>query len=240
MMPYRCYLRLLAGFCLLLGGCTPSLNRPNDPFANLSAADVYLRKGVEYMEMGNYRVAQQDLNKAISLDRRNSEAHNALAVLSEKLDQPAEATRHFEQALALDPDNHAARNNYARFLCARGQRPQAQQQFQRVIEARLYAHPEVALTNAGLCAESGGDKIQAEQLFRKALTRQTDFAPALLALSRLSQANGQSLSARGFLQRYLEVAEPDAESLRLGMAIEHSLGNVEAVEKYQRLLDKRF
>lgn len=224
----------------LLNGCTPNPSRSNDPFAALSASDVYLRKGVEYMEIGNYRVAQHDLQKAIDLDSHNSEAHNALAVLAEKLEQPSEATRHFERALALDSENHAARNNYARFLCASGRRQEAMQQFQRVIAAKLYAHPELALTNAGLCAESAGDRLQAEQFFRKTLALQADFPPALLALARLSQANRQALSARGFLQRYLDAAPASPEVLRLGVQIENSLGNDEAAEAYQRRLSEGF
>ncbi|MGI9213434.1 MAG: hypothetical protein ACR2HF_13260, partial [Methylococcaceae bacterium] len=60
-----------------------------------------------------------------------------------------------------------------------------------------------------------------------------------LGMARVSQSTGQHLSARAFLQRYLEVAEPDSDVLRLGMAIESSLGNAEAAEAYGRRLNAR-
>lgn len=233
---------LLTAFCLLsLAGCaSSSLGRSNDdPSLRHSAADIYLRKGVEYMERGNYQVAQQDLLKAIALDETNSEAHDALGVLAERLEQPEEANRHFKRALMLDPQNLAAHNNYARFLCGRGQHAEALSHFRQVIDSKLYAHPEVALTNAGLCAESDGDTHVAEQYLRKALSRSPVFAPALLGMARISQSTGQHLSARAFLQRYLEVAEPDSDVLRLGMVIESSLGNAEAAEAYGRRLNAR-
>jgi type IV pilus assembly protein PilF len=97
----------------------------------------------------------------------------------------------------------------------------------------------MALTNAGLCAESSGDAATAEHYLRQALALQVDFAPALLAMARISQAAGRSLPARGFLARYLEVAEPEAEALQLGMAIERSLDNDTAVEDYARRLGRR-
>ncbi len=224
----------LSGVCLLLGACT--VTRPAPSASAAEVAGVYLGKGVEYMARGNYPVARQDLHKALALDPGNSAVHNALAVLAERLEQPDEAIRHFEAALKLDPDNLAARNNYARYLCRHGQPREALVQFRQVTDSRLYAQPQIALTNAGLCAESSGDAALAEQYLREALTRQVDFAPALLALARISQARGRSLPARGFLERYLEVTEPDAGALQLGIAIERSLGNDAAVEDYARRL----
>jgi type IV pilus assembly protein PilF len=233
-------LRWLAAACLLLSGCVSLTDRSNGSPDQSRAADIYLRKGVEYMERGNYRVAREDLQKAVALDGHNSEAHNALAVLLERMEQPGEAARHFREALQQDPDNLAARNNLARFLCTRGQPEEALRQFQRVIDSRLYPHPEVALTNAGLCAETVGDADQAERYLRRALAFRADFAPALGALARLSQCRGQHLAARGFLQRYLERTQPDAATLRLGMAIETSLGNLDAAASHARQLRQRW
>ncbi len=225
-------------FSIAMLGCTPAMQRNNDPYAALSASDVYLRKGVEYMNIGNYKVARQDLERAITLDRHNSEAHNALAVLSEKLEQTTEAEHHYQQALQLDPENQAARNNYGRLLCQSGRKGEAMQAFATVIASRLYNHPELALTNAGQCAESQGDAHRAEDYYREALLKETDFPPALLALARLNQARGDSLRARGFLTRYLDISPADVAALRMGIAIENSLGNPEAAAGYRQTLEQ--
>jgi type IV pilus assembly protein PilF len=214
--------------------------RPNDPFAQLSASQVFIQKGVHYMEKGLYDIALQDLKKAVELDGSNSEAHNALGVLYEKLDDFANADSSFRKAISLKPDNFAARNNYGRFLCARGNSAAAFDQFKTVIDTKLYGQPWVPLTNSGICARSIGKLADAEQYLRDALAAQPNFAPALIEMARISRDGRQYLSARGFLQRYFDAAGANAEALLLGVEIEVALGNRQQAEDYAESLRKRF
>jgi type IV pilus assembly protein PilF len=229
--------------CIAVAGCSPSLTRPtraNDPYGTLSASEVYLQKGVQYMEAGNYEVALQDLKRAIELDRRNSEAYNAIAVLYQRLEQPREADANFRKAVSANAENFGARNNYGRFLCTQGKYAEGLEQFQKVIDSRLYNLPWVALTNAGLCARAGGKRAEAEQYLRKALEYQPGFPPALLEMARLSREGGQYLSARAFLERFQGATDPTPESLWLGIEIETALGNSDTAAKYARTLLESF
>jgi type IV pilus assembly protein PilF len=220
-----------------LVGC--SSKAPRDS-SDASISDIYLQKGVRYMEAGQYEVALQDLQHAVELDGRNSEAHNALAVLYERLDRPGSAEEHFRRAVSLDAGNSSALNNYGRFLCAQGQYDKAMENFRRVIDSKLYKQPWIALTNAGLCANSSGKKKEAEDYLRRALEINPTFPPALLELAKLSLETGQYMSARAFLQRYEAVAEPDAQSLWLGVQTENALGNFQTADDYINALRSRF
>lgn len=208
--------------------------RANDPLSELSASKIYIEKGVRYMEDGYYDIALQDLKRAVDLDDENSEAHNALAVLYQKVDDYANAEASFKKAVSLKQDNYAARNNYGRFLCERGKFPEAFDQFRQVIGNKLYPTPWIPLTNAGRCAHLAGKKTDAESYLREALDMQPDFPPALLEMAHLSQEAGQHMSARGFLERFFSVAGKTPESLQLGIEIETSMGNVAGAEEYRR------
>lgn len=229
--------------CAALAACGASKTRTiraNDPYGALSESEIYVQKGVQYMEAGNYEIALQDLMRATELDGRNSEAFNALAVLYQKLDQPADAERQFRKALSANSDNFGARNNYGRFLCARGQYEEAMSQFREVIGSKLYGSPWIALTNAGLCARSAGKAAEAEQYLRKALEHDSRFAPALIEMAELSLETGQQMSARAFLERYHVSAGQSPRSLWIGVETEAALGNLQGAREYARTLRERF
>lgn len=234
----------LSSICLLLAACSqnPGFNtsRANDAYAELSPSQIYVRKGVQYMEAGNYEVALHDLEHAIALDRKNGEAYNALAVLHQKLDNPAAAQGSFEKVLSMDPENHGARNNYGRLLCGQGKYNEAMEQFQKVIASRLYNYPWIPLTNAGLCARGAGHAADAEQYLRRALEVNPQFGPALLELARISRDTGQFMSARAFVQRYHGAEPPSAESLWLAVEVERDLGETDLAREYAMNLANRF
>lgn len=237
--------RVLIGpiVCVALAACGASKThntRPNDPYGSLSQSDIYVRKGIQYMEAGNYEVALQDLTRAAELDGRNSEAYNALAVLYQRLDQPADAEREFKKALSANSENFGVRNNYGRFLCGQGRYAEAMSQFREVIGSKLYNSPWIALTNAGICARSAGQKGEAEQYLRQALEYDPRFAPALIEMAELSRETGQGMSARAFLERYHAVAEPDPRSLWIGVETEAGLGNFHAARDYAKTLRSKF
>lgn len=111
------------------------------------SSDLYVRKGVAYLEAGRYENARADLEKALDLSSRNSEAHNALGVLFERLDKQDEARFHFKKAVGLDENNYGALNNYSRFLCSHGSYEEGIESLQQVIASKVYSQPWLALTN---------------------------------------------------------------------------------------------
>jgi type IV pilus assembly protein PilF len=228
---------VIAAALATLAACSTEPKKdPNEP----SISEIYVRKGVQYMNSGMLDVALQDLKHAVELDKNNSGAHDALAVLYQRLNQPTDAEREFQQALSLDTANYGTANNYGRFLCEQGQYDKAMTQFQKVISSKLYASPWIALTNAGLCARSKGIRSDAESYLRKALESNPTFPPALMEMAKLSLESGQFMSARAFVQRYEEAAPADADILLLGIQVEQALGNEQGAADYRSKLRAQF
>lgn len=215
-------------------------HRANDPYGQLTASEVYVQKGVRYMEAGNYEQALRDMQRAVDLDDDNSDAYNALAVLYQRLDRPDDAQENFRRALRIKSENYGARNNFGRFLCAQGKYNEGMEQFRSVIGSKLYEQQWMPLTNAGVCAHSAGRNAEAEQFLRQALSLNPGFPPALFELAKLSLETGQAMSARGFLERYHAAIGPTSESLMLGVDIERALGNSQGAESYARTLNQSF
>ncbi|MEN8259496.1 MAG: type IV pilus biogenesis/stability protein PilW [Pseudomonadota bacterium] len=205
-----------------------------------SPAEVYVKLGVRYMELGQMDVALSRMEQAIKVDPKYSQAHNAIAVLYERLELPDTARGHFEQAMDLNPSNVAVLTNYGRFLCERGEYDKADRLFSRAIAMPLNKRPWLAMANAGRCLRRAGKDEEAEKQLREVLERNPKFAPALLDMLEISFQNQQYLSARAFLQRYLEVAQHTPKTLWLGIQSEMALGNQALVDEYSAYLNKKF
>ena len=217
----------------LIAGCASGTNERE-------ASRINTQLGINYMQQGNLNQASDSLEKALSQDRRNPEAHAAMAVLSERLEKYDDADRHFRRSLRLDDDQPSVRNNYGRFLCNRERFDEAEEQFQYAIDDPLYQRRYVALSNAGLCALRAGRNDDAEEYLRRALERRPDFAPALRRLAELRFEDGDYLSARGYYQRFTEHGEQSAGTLLLGVRIEEALDNLDEAASYALRLRSQF
>lgn len=230
---------ILFATVMLLGGCSShEVRDANAPPEKL--AEVNTQLGIGYMRDGNLDTALKKLRKAVSLDDSYAPAHDALGVLYERLGENDKAAKHFSRAVSLDPHNSGTLNNYGQFLCQNGKPAKAQALFKQALKNPLYSSPEVAYTNAGLCALTQKDPGTAETYFRSALSKNAKFAPALFEMADLSYKHQHYLSARGYLQRFLDVTKPTPESLWLGIRIERQLGDKNAVSSYSMLLKNNF
>ncbi|TAN50462.1 MAG: type IV pilus biogenesis/stability protein PilW [Methylococcaceae bacterium] len=232
-------LRWIGGLLLtsLLIGCGSWREKADE---KRHAAEVYVSKGVGYMEEKRYEQAMEDLTRALELNSNSSEAHNAMAVLYERLDKPAEAVTHYRRAVSLDENNYAALNNYSRFLCSHGQSDEGLAFLDRVIDSKLYDQPWLVLTNKGICYKMTDRLEDAEHSFRAALESQPLFAPALLEMALISFDHQQYMSTRAFLQRYAGIVPHTAQTLWLSVQTETALGNAGLARTYADQLRGRF
>lgn len=230
----------------LLTACASGQTRPIDETGQLgvetdsSAADIYVKLAVAYMREGQMDQALKKARHGLQLDPNNASAHNVTALLYERLGESAMAEQHYQRAVKLGPQDPYIRNAYGSFLCTQKRFEAADQEFKLALRNPLYETPEVALTNAGVCAERSGQPEQAETYFRQALRANAKFPVALLRMARISFEKGSYLSSRGYLQRYLEVAKHTADTLWLGIRTERELGDRDAVASYELLLRAKF
>jgi type IV pilus assembly protein PilF len=229
---------LVAGCATTGGGADTTGNLGVDK--RDSPAKIYVEMGIAYMRDGQDAVALQKLRRGIEVDEKNPEAHNVIAILYERLGEIGLAQQHYDRAAQLDPRDPYIRNARGSFFCKRDRYVEADKEFQLALGNPLYPTPWVALSNAGLCAERAGDKAKAERYYRRALSANKRYAPALFQMAKLSFDENKFLSARAYLERYHGETKESAASLWLGVRVEQRLGDRHKAVEYKRKLLKKF
>ena len=233
----------LAFLFLTLGCQTPAVKSEQARNAGPETshlADLQTQLGIGYMAEGKFELAWERLNKALKTDPRYSTAHNAMALLHERLGQPEQARHHYQQAVKFNPGDASARNNFGSFLCRQGELEAAEAHFIGAVNNPLYQTPEIPYTNLGLCMYQLGQAENAETYLRQALQLNPQIPNALIAMSDLSLSNGQELSARAYMQRYTEISQHSARTLWLGVQIERALGDLDTAASYALLLKSNY
>jgi len=195
------------------------------------AAVANMNLGAGYLRQGNVELAIERLRRALAQDPDLVLAHSTIAFAYDQVGSYEEAETHFRRATELDREDGAAANAYAAFLCNRGNRwAEAEPYFRRAVQDLDYPTPEVAMTNAGVCARDAGELQKAEENFRAALTRNPRYADALLSMVELSYQREDHLQTRAFTQRYLAVRPATASVLWMCYNTERALNNAPAAE----------
>jgi len=203
-------------------------------------AETNLDLGIEYMRRGDYETALEKLDRAYKADPGYYATHNAYGLLYQRLGKPQLAEKHFRRSLSLNGNDSLTRNNYGLFLCQNRRYDEAEEQFLKAANNPLYETPAVALANAGSCAKDAGHLDKAERYFRRALKIDPKIPTALKQMSQLSYEQGNYLSARAYLQRFLENARHTPETLWLGIRIERKLGDKDAESSYGLMLRNNY
>ncbi len=222
---------------IILAGCA-SQTRTSDE--NRAEARQQYQKALAEMKNGDAIAALPFARRAAALDPNNAQAQELLALLYQQNGQQNLAAASFEKALALNPESASLLNNYANFQCHRKNYALAFESFDRAANLASNAHPEIALTNAGLCALRSGDRSVAKNYFQQAIEIRADQPVALYQLARLSLDEGNPVAANSWLEQFLNHYPHTAKTLLLGAAIEHRLGNPLGVADYVEKLRSGF
>jgi type IV pilus assembly protein PilF len=200
------------------------------------ASAVNVQLGIGYLQQNKLELASQKLTKALRQDPESASAHNAYAILQDRLKQLDLAEYHYEKATKLDRKDSQAANNYGTFLCKNGRERESEKYFLQALDNPLYNTPEYAYTNAAICILKVGEVDSAKEYLRKALTERSDFAPALLTMGGLYFDQQGYLDAKSYLDRYHLVAKPGPRSLWLSIQTAWKLDpDADVTELVQRL-----
>ena len=215
-----------------LTACVTSGGSVGDPASDNEAAVANMNLGAGYLRQGNMDLAIERLQRALAQDPKLVQAHTTIALAYDLTGNLEEAESHFKRATELDSNDGSAANGYAAFLCTHGNRwAEARPYFRRAADDTKYGTPEVALTNAGVCARDAGELEAAEESFRAALMRNPRFADALLNMLEITYQRGEYLQTRAFMQRYLDVRPATASVLLMCVNAERALNNAAGADR---------
>ncbi len=229
----------LAGACLAIGlaGCVTSgptgkLSQPD----NEEAARLNLDLGVSYINQGKFEEALVKLQKSIDAQESNPPAYRVMAFAYERLGDPERAEANYRKAVRYGPQDQAALNSLAVFLCRQSKTPrEALQYFDRAIKVPEYQFRHEIYTNAGTCAKEF-DLAAAERYLRGALQIAPAYGEALYQMADVSYRGENYLQARAFIERRLAAGGDSRRALLLAQRIETALGDGPAADAYAEQL----
>ena len=239
-----------AMLALLVGGCASNPDYSDgsgNQEINLEAgkydespANLFIQLAYAYLREGDVNTALINAEKAVEKDPSNPNAHNILALLYQRLGQPTKAEQEYREALSIAPNDPYINNAYGGFQCELKNLDKAMIHFKKTINHPLYRDKWIPMTNIGICALRMDNLELAQEYFRKALQINGKFRIALYNMIEVSVLQEKYMSARAYLQRYLEVGEHDSKTLWWGIQTEKVLGDRDRLDSYRLLLRVKF
>lgn len=203
-------------------------------------ARIRLELAASYYQQGNYRVALDELRQAIEIDPNYAPVYGVLGLVYADLGDRDRAEDAFQHGLRITPNDAELNNSYGWFLCQTGREQASLERFARALDDPLYRTPAKPLHNAGICALRIGDEETAERNLQRSFQVDPSNAVAMYHLAELYLKRGDAGRARFYSQRLLSTYEPTAQTLWLGLRVEHALGNADAEKSLAAQLRRRF
>lgn len=228
---------LVLGAGMLAAGMAPAGEQSD----SRNRAQAHAELGAAYFARGQMGVALDELNEAVRADSGYAPAYNILGLIYMTLREDGKAEESFRRSLSLDGADSDAHNNYGWFLCQRGQIDESVRHFMAALKNPLYASPEKSYLNAGICSrKKDNNDAEAEGFLLKSIRIQPRQPQALFHLADINFKRGNYTEAKKFSEQLSRIAQPTAESLWLGLRIEHKLGDRNAEASYGLQLRKMF
>src|ERR1019366_6290992 len=193
-----------------------------------------------YYERGQMAIAIEELNLAVATDAGYAPAYNVYGLAYAMLGDDRKAEQSFQRALELAPNDSDVHHNWGWYLCQHKREREALVQFEIAVSNSLYRTPEIALVNAGRCAQTIGDIRAAESYFRRALAAQPGNALASYGVALIAYKEARYEEARNWMRAVMQTTTPPPEAIYLGLCIERKLGDRQAELSYISQLRNRF
>lgn len=203
-----------------------------------SKAQAHSELAANYINVGKYEIAQNELKKAFAADSKYSGAYFVAGVLAMKLGSISDAEKNFRIA-AKDKKRSIASHELGVLLCRTGRAKESIPYFEQAISNPLFANRGMSNLRAGECISRLNLK-KAKNYFNAALIENPEIIVALYRLAEVYYAEDQLLRARAYLERFEEKAATSAQALYLGYQIENKAKSIKAADAYSERLLKQF
>lgn len=234
------YVAALLTACASSGGGSEGTPQVDVTRAQASAR-IHTELAAAYYERAQYAVALQEIAVALQGNSDYAPAYTVRALVRMALREDEQADADFRRSMSLDSTNSETRNNYGWFLCQRGRVQESLKQFQEALKNPLYATPEMAYVNLGMCSMKAGLLRDAESNLQRALIVRPGMQEALYGLAILSYDSGDYAGAKSYLLRFSQGSrELNAEQLWLAVRIERKMRDRNSEASYALQLRKNY
>lgn len=160
---------------------------------NAKLANLYLDKGVSYIQQDQYTFALRELLEAAKLNPDDPVIHYYLGIAYNGKKLIPEAIAEFKEAVRIRPDYSEASNYLGTVYSEMGKWDEAIGEFEKAVSNILYETPAGALNNMGYAYYKKGDYQTALSKFDEAVKRE----PNTLLLPLILKNRGMTYFARG-------------------------------------------
>lgn len=235
-----------------LVGCA---NRNGAPGANEHRADIVttsdepearrrarvrLELAVGYFEQGQTTVALDELKQALASDPSFAEAYNLRGLIYMRLNDPRLAEDSFRRALSLNARDPDTQHNYGWLMCQQARYGESLQAFAQVLAHPTYGGRAKTLMAQGLCQARAGQLAEAEQSLSRSYELDAGNPITGYNLSTLLYRRGEFTRAQFYIRRINNSEFANAETLWLGVRVEHRMNNREAMQQLADQLKRRY
>jgi type IV pilus assembly protein PilF len=239
--------------CLLIAGLTGCASKYAAPNAGgseiVTASDepearkrarIRLELAVGYFQRGQTTIALDELKQSLAADPGYGEAYSMRGLIYMRLNDFRFAEESFKKALALQPQDPNILHNLGWLVCQEARYPEAQQFFTQALSNSQYGERAKTFRAQGLCQMRAGQTAEAELSLLKSYEFDAGHPMTAYNLSTLLFQRGDYGRARFYIRRLNNSDLANAESLWLGIKVERSLENQEAMQQLADQLVKRF
>ena len=233
--------RLLAPLllALFLAGCAGQPSRQAEP-GGQNASRLNAELGLGCMQQGEHEMAMEKLQRALTQNPRNVDAHHYLAELYRRMDILDRAESHFQRAATLDPESAQIHNNIGVFYCETGDYARSERHFLKAIEDPLFRDRAQSLENLGICMREAGNHEASRRYFEQALRANPRLSATLFHLARITHETRELELAHGYLRRLHEIAQPSPQTLLLAIRVAKERGDAQTANELTTTLIEQF
>ena len=234
---------MLVLMAVLLAGCSgETIKQTRD--RERKSAQLHTELAGMYYQRNQMAIALSEIDLALKANPNYAPAYDVRGLIHMALHEDRDAEESFRQSLRIDSMDSETHNSYGWFLCQRSREQDALSQFMAAVKNPLYATPELAYLNAGLCSQKEGKNQQAEDFLLQALRARPGMPQALLAMAELKFGVGDFQGAQKYFARFAgDVGNSEnmtAAQLWLGIRIARRVGDRNAEGSYSLLLRGRY
>jgi type IV pilus assembly protein PilF len=248
-----CTLALLAALMLSVAwmtGCaagstsasaatTEPVTESDEPEAR-KRARLRLELASGYFENGQTSVALDEIKQSLAADPTYGPAYVLRGLVYMRLNDNRLAEDSFKRALQINPRDPDALHNYGWFACQQGRHNEAIGFFVRALASPVYGGQAKTLMAKGVCQTRMGQLSEAESSFSRSY--ELDAANPITGynLASLLFRRGEFTRAQFYIRRLNNSELANAETLWLGIKVEHRLQNTEAEQQLAQQLARRY
>ena len=222
------------------GGSRQEIVTDSDEPEIRKRARIRLELAVGYFEQGQTTIALDELKQSLAADPNYAEAYSLRGLIYMRLNDFRFAEESFRRAIALNPQDSNVVHNLGWLLCVQSRYPESFEFFSKVLSNDQYGERAKTFRAQGLCQLRAGLRVEAEASLLKSYEFDSANPVTSFNLANLMFQRGDFLRAQFYVRRLNNSEMANAESLWLGVKVERSMGNRDAMSQLAGQLLKRF